>query len=62
MRLSQKANSPGFSPPQTHKAISNKALIATSDQQRKANRLLDTLAQRVTRTGWRPFKPEKPQS
>ena len=60
MRPRQKADSPAPSPPQTRKAISNKALIATPDQQRKANRLLDTLAQRVAATGWQPFKPEKP--
>jgi|tagenome__1003787_1003787.scaffolds.fasta_scaffold14348513_1 hypothetical protein len=62
MRPHQKADSPGLSPPQSRKAISNKPLIATPDQQRKANRLLDTLDHRVARTGWQPFEQETPIS
>jgi hypothetical protein len=64
MGLDYKASyHPGQTAMRTRKASAGHALVvATPEQQRKASRLLDILDQRVARTGWHPFEPEKPHS
>jgi hypothetical protein len=62
MVLEFKAGNPGPTPMRTRKASPGHVLVATPEQQRKASRLLDILDQRVARTGWHTFEPEKPSS
>lgn len=63
MVLEFEAGNPGQMPMRTRKAASpGHVLVATPEQQRKASRLLDILDQRVVRTGWHTFEPEKPGS